>query len=58
MGLFGNLVKLATDVVVLPLAVAKDVVTLGGAVTDEDPATLDKLGDIVEDIEDVIENED
>lgn len=58
MGLFGNLMKLATDMAVTPLAVAKDVVTLGGELTDEAPATPQKLGDIAQDLQDIIDNED
>lgn len=58
MGFFGNVFKLATDIVVAPIAVAKDVVTLGGALTDEEAATPQKLGDIAEDIQDLIDNED
>lgn len=58
MGFFSNLAKLATDVAVTPLAVVKDVVTLSGELTDEPPATPQKLGDIVEDVQDLIDNED
>ena len=43
MGFFGNVFDLVTDVVVTPLAIVKDVVTLGGAVTDEESATVQKL---------------
>lgn len=57
MGLFGNLMQLAGDIVVTPLAVVKDVVTLGGAITDEESATVKKLEDIAEDIQDVIDND-
>lgn len=57
MGFFDNIIKLATDVAVTPLAVAKDVVTLGGSLTDEDSATVEKLNDIVEDLGDLIDNE-
>ena len=37
--MFGKLIGLAT----LPLDVVKDVCTIGGAITDEKSATMDKL---------------
>lgn len=37
--MFGKLIGLAT----LPLDIAKDVVTLGGVITEEKSATMDKL---------------
>lgn len=43
MGLFGKLIALTIDTVTLPLDVAKDVVTLGGAATDEESAIARKL---------------
>jgi len=43
MGLFGKLIALTIDTVTLPLDAAKDVVTLGGAVTDEESAIARKL---------------
>ncbi len=55
MGIFGNLVKLAVDVAVTPLAIAKDVITLGGSITDEEAATPQKLEDIVQDAEDLFD---
>lgn len=36
MSLFGKLVKTAVNVAEIPLAVAKDVLTLGGVATGED----------------------
>lgn len=36
MGLFGKLIKTALSVAEIPLAVAKDVVTLGGVATEKD----------------------
>ena len=35
MGFFSSLTKLALDVLVTPIAMVKDVVTLGGELTDE-----------------------
>ncbi len=52
MGFFNNLLKLATDVVVTPLAIVKDVVTFGEA-----EATGKKITDIKEDFNNLIENE-
>ncbi len=47
MGLFSALVKTTIEVVTLPGAVVKDVVTLGGVVTDEDETyTKQKLEEI------------
>jgi hypothetical protein len=52
MGFLGKLVKAGIDTVSLPVAIVKDVVTLGGLNTDEEePYTLRKLKDIGEDIE-------
>jgi len=35
MGFFSSLTKLALDVIVTPIEIVKDVVTLGGELTDE-----------------------
>jgi len=43
MGLFGKLVATAVNVATLPVAVAKDVVTLGGTMTDQQSAILKNL---------------
>ena len=56
MGLFdfiGQTAKIATRVAILPVAVAKDVVTMGGVMTDDSPATLRQLKKLAEDIEDL-----
>ncbi len=61
MSLFGNLIKVAIDTTVrLPVAVVKDVATLGGAIIDEDSAivktvkkTTEDVGDVVDDLEDL-----
>lgn len=44
MGLFKALYEIAS----VPLAVVKDVVTLGGVMTDEEPYTKQKMEDIEE----------
>lgn len=48
MKLFGQFVSTAVNVVVLPVQVAKDVVTLGGVATDNRSATLRQLEKIKE----------
>ena len=55
MGLFGSLLKLTVDVATSPVAVVKDVVTLGGSITDTKSAVVKKLEDISEDLEDLYE---
>jgi hypothetical protein len=53
MGLFSALVKVTIDTVTLPVAIIKDVVTLGGVATDQrKPYTVQKLDKIKEDAED------
>lgn len=60
MSIFGKLLKTGLHVVTTPIDVAKDVVTLGGLLTDQDkPYTaqkLRKLGDDMEEIEDEIDD--
>jgi hypothetical protein len=47
MGFLGSLTKLALDVIETPIAIVKDVATLGGTLTDEgEPYTAKKLRDI------------
>ncbi len=58
MGLFGDFLKLTTDIVASPLAIAKDVVTLSGTLIDEESATSQLLEKIGEDINKIIANED
>jgi len=52
MGLFGKLVKTGVNVVTLPVAVAKDIVTLGGATTDQRSAIVQKLQQIKDEADD------
>ena len=53
MGLFGKLVRTALDVVEIPVAITKDVVTLGGTLTDKSrPYTAKKLDEFGDDYED------
>lgn len=44
MGMFGKLLGAAIDTALVPVELAKDAVTLGGTITDEDePYTLSRL---------------
>lgn len=53
MSLFGALIKTTVNIATLPIDIIKDVVTLGGVITEQDkPYTLQKLDTIKEDIED------
>jgi hypothetical protein len=50
MGLFGSLLKTVIDVVETPVAIVKDVATMGGELTDQKKCyTQQKLEDIEED---------
>lgn len=50
MGFLGGLFSMALDVIETPIAIVKDVVTLGGALTDEDePYTAQKIGELSDD---------
>jgi hypothetical protein len=54
--LLGKLVETTVDVVTLPVAVAADVVTMGGALNDrERPYTVDKAGRIIKNTVDAVE---
>lgn len=51
--MIGSLAKAAVSVVTVPVAVAADVVTLGGALTDKDqPYTADALSNAFENLVD------
>lgn len=50
MGLFGSLLKTAIDVIETPIAIVKDVATMGGELTDQKKCyTQQKLEEISED---------
>jgi len=54
MGFLGSLTKLALDVVVTPIAVIKDIATLGGTLTDQNKSyTQQKLQDLDDDFQEV-----
>lgn len=49
MSLFGAIVKTVINVATLPVAIAKDVITLGGAATEQDKSyTAQKIEQIKE----------
>jgi hypothetical protein len=57
MGFFGKLTKTLLTVVETPVAIVKDVVTLGGAIEDEDePYTVQKLKEIGKNYEEMKES--
>ena len=51
MGVFGSLIKSVVDVATLPLDVVKDVVSFG-----EEEATIDKIDEIGEDLDNIIDD--
>lgn len=54
MSIFGKLIKTAFDTVELPIAIVKDVATLGGVIVDRDePYTVSKVKNVAEDLGDV-----
>lgn len=57
MGFFSQLTKAVFETALLPLEVAKDVVTLGGAMTDqEEPYTFLRLKNINKDLENAVDS--
>ena len=56
MGLFSSILKTTIDVVTLPVSAIKDVVTLGGAVTDEDSAVKSNIEKLDDDGEKIIDS--
>lgn len=60
MSIFGSLIKAAVGVVIeTPLAVAADVVTLGGTLSDKaEPYTATALSKVVRNVADATENDD
>lgn len=52
-GMLESLMKVAAAVVIVPVAIVADVVTLGGSLTDKDqPYTADAVGDLVDNLKD------
>ena len=57
MGFLKKLTKLGLDVATTPIALAKDIFTLGGAIVDEDePFTKEKITQLAEDWEELRES--
>ena len=53
MSVFDSLLKAAVNVVTTPVAVMADVITMGGALTDQDqPYTASQLSDLMQNIKD------
>lgn len=54
MSIFRQLTKTIFDVCTIPVDVAKDIITMGGALTDEDvPYTIQKAKQLNNDLDDV-----
>lgn len=58
MGLLGKLLRLTIDTATLPMNAAKDIVTLGGAITDEESSVAAKLRKLQEEVDDLGEDDD
>ena len=59
MKLFGQLIRTAVNVVTLPVAVARDVFTLGGVATEQDtPYTVQALHRLKDDANEDSDDED
>lgn len=51
MGIFGNIFKVVTDIVEVPIAMVKDVVTIGGVIDErKEPYTATKLKELKHDL--------
>jgi hypothetical protein len=58
-GMLESVAKAALGVVTVPVAVAADVVTLGGALTDKDePYTAEAVRDVVQNLKDAAKPKD
>ena len=57
MSIFGSLLKTVIDTATLPIDIAKDVVTMGGVMTErQEPYTVSKLKKIDRDLGDVADD--
>ena len=54
---FGNCFKALVDTACLPIDIAKDVITLGGAITNEECATKERLQKIYDELQEAGEQE-
>lgn len=50
MGIFGNIFKVVVDIVETPIAVVKDVITMGGVLDDRGSYTAEKLSELKDDL--------
>jgi hypothetical protein len=50
MGIFGNIFKVVTDIVEVPIAAAKDIVTMGGVLDEKGSYTAQKLKELKDDL--------
>jgi hypothetical protein len=57
MGLFDALLETTIHVATSPLAVAKDIVTMGGAITDEPSAIARKVEQLGEDVDNLLDSD-
>ena len=55
MSIFKKLIKATVDTVLLPKDIVSDVLTLGGAITNEEAATLKRLKKTKKSLEDAYE---
>lgn len=54
--MFGSLIKVVANVAVTPIELVKDVVTMGGTMTDQDkPYTLQRLEKAQEHLDDALD---
>ena len=53
--MFGSILKAAVGVVTLPVAIAKDTITMGGALTDEESAIMKGLKSISDNVEKAVD---
>lgn len=56
-GFINSLAKTAVNVASLPIAAAADIVTLGGALTDNSQSyTVDKIEKLIEDLQSIVDS--
>lgn len=58
MGILGNIFKVVADVVETPIAIVKDVVTMGGVLDDRGSYTAEKLKELKQDLINIDKKED
>lgn len=50
MGILGNIFKVVTDIVEVPIAMGKDVLTMGGVLDDRGSYTAEKMKELKDDL--------